>query len=145
MTKLAVVPPTPIEVPEVKYSLPKLAIEARTLTQQRWVGTLIDAEGSFCPKRERRDMVAPEVYKYEYLVPVFEIEMLDKQPMSIFAELAGFSLYHYPPRHRCWVDRETAVAMARWAIPFLMPNGIRQRGALRILRTFQEQPSIKVK
>jgi len=145
LTKLAVVPPTPIEVPEVKYPLLKLAIEARPLAQQRWAGALIDAEGSFYSKRERKDMVAPEVYKYEYLVPVFTMEMFDERPMSIFAELTGLPLHHYPPRYMCWVERETAVAMAMWALPFLMPNGVRQRGALRILRTFQEHPSIKVR
>ena len=142
-TKLAVIPPTPIEIPEIKYPLPRLAIETRTPEEQEWVATLIEGEGSFFIKRHRYDEITPETYKHEYLYPGFSMKMHEKPHMEVASKLLVFTLYEYPPAFMVYVEGAKAVAMANWAIPYLVPHGHRFTEALRILETFREHPTIK--
>ena len=112
----------------------KLPVEDMPLKEQGFIAGLIEGEGSFLIGLERKDMIkdmalspAERVYHYNYLVPVFTLEMRKKPPVERVSKALAVPFYYYEKGER-WIINTSAVpqvlAIAKWSLPYLTQNTI---------------------
>jgi len=146
------------ESAEVLYPSPKLPVEEWSEFEIGHVIGLIEGEGSFFVHLVRSRLIKnyilpPEqrVYRYNYIIPYFNLRMTDEQPVRKIQEAFHIGFTITPPklpRVKAYTARTTkaeeAIVIAQWALPLLTPQTRAWKEAKYMLTIFKETPAITI-